>query len=156
VKKTLSIQGDLIRQKNLMNGKADQITPSMIERARDYPFEQLIKFNRAGFATCPWHEEKTPSFHKMKNVNRVYCFGCHEGGDAFAFLMSQEKMTFPEALRSLAERAGIPMPPPSGTGRARWRTGQARMRRPRSYGTFRSHVRSPREPLEHEDRPITD
>ena len=63
---------------------------------------------------CPIHEEKTPSFKIDPTTQLWHCFGCGEGGDAFGFLMKTEGMTFPEAVRFLAERAHIDLPEPSG------------------------------------------
>jgi len=66
---------------------------------------------------CPFHSEKTPSFHVSAERQFFHCFGCKAGGDVFSFLMQMEQLTFPEALRKLAERAGIPLPaadPPLG------------------------------------------
>ncbi len=59
---------------------------------------------------CPFHSEKTPSFYVDAGKQLFYCFGCGTGGDAFKFLMLYEKVDFPEALRSLARRYGIPEP----------------------------------------------
>ena len=59
---------------------------------------------------CPFHTEKTPSFHVDAGKQLFYCFGCGTGGDAFKFLMLYEKVDFPEALRMLARRYGIPLP----------------------------------------------
>jgi len=59
---------------------------------------------------CPFHTEKTPSFHVDAGKQLFYCFGCGTGGDAFKFLMLYEKVDFPEALRLLARRYGIPLP----------------------------------------------
>jgi DNA primase len=56
---------------------------------------------------CPFHKEKTPSFSVNADKQIFYCFGCGEGGDAFAFLMKVNNMTFPEALRYLAGKLGI-------------------------------------------------
>lgn len=61
-------------------------------------------------ALCPFHAEKTPSFIVNPERQIFHCFGCGEGGDAIGFLMKQERFTFPEAIRSLADRAGITLP----------------------------------------------
>jgi len=59
---------------------------------------------------CPFHNEKTPSFtvHPKKGI--FHCFGCGAGGDAFGFLMRQDRLAFPEAVRALAQRAGVELP----------------------------------------------
>jgi DNA primase len=63
---------------------------------------------------CPFHSEKTPSFHVDGSKQAFYCFGCQKGGDVFSFVMQIEALTFFEALRSIAERQGIPMPRRAG------------------------------------------
>ena len=63
---------------------------------------------------CPFHREKTPSFHVDGSKQAFYCFGCQKGGDVFNFVMEIEALTFFEALRWLAERHGIPMPRRAG------------------------------------------
>jgi DNA primase len=61
---------------------------------------------------CPFHQEKTPSFavHPVKQI--YHCFGCGAGGDVFKFVMELEKCTFPEAIRTVAEKCGIAIPKP--------------------------------------------
>ena len=56
---------------------------------------------------CPFHSEKSPSFNVRRDRQFFHCFGCQESGDAVAFLMRLEGLTFPQAARALAERAGI-------------------------------------------------
>lgn len=68
----------------------------------------LRKAGRIYKACCPFHQEKTPSFTVSSEKGLFYCFGCQSGGDIFDFLMRIENLTFNEALRRLAERAGIP------------------------------------------------
>lgn len=60
-------------------------------------------------ALCPFHREKTPSFHVNPTRQTFHCFGCHAGGDVFEFVQQYERLTFVEALRRLAERAHIPL-----------------------------------------------
>src|SRR3972149_5762872 len=74
---------------------------------------QFVNLKRAGEnwkGLCPFHAEKTPSFmvHPKKGI--FHCFGCGVGGDAFGFLMRQDRLQFPEAVRVLAERAGVSLP----------------------------------------------
>ena len=56
---------------------------------------------------CPFHGEKTPSFHIIPATQVWHCFGCGEGGDAFSYIMHRENLSFPESIRFLADRAGI-------------------------------------------------
>lgn len=70
---------------------------------------QLRKAGRTFKGLCPFHTEKTPSFVVFPETGRWHCFGCGEGGDIFTFLMKIENLTFPEALRRLAEEAGVPI-----------------------------------------------
>jgi DNA primase len=65
---------------------------------------------------CPFHSEKTPSFHVNREKGFFHCFGCGAGGDVFKFLELQEKMGFQDAVRQLAQRFGLPIPEPIGHG----------------------------------------
>jgi DNA primase len=74
---------------------------------------QFVKLKRAGEnwkGLCPFHTEKTPSFTVNPKRNIYHCFGCGAGGDAFSFLMRQDRVAFPEAVRILADRAGVALP----------------------------------------------
>ncbi len=62
------------------------------------------------FGCCPFHNEKTPSFSVNTKEQFFYCFGCHKGGNVITFLMEMENLTFPEALKELADRAGVTLP----------------------------------------------
>jgi DNA primase len=75
-------------------------------------YVRLKKTGQNFTGLCPFHQEKTPSFsvHPVKQM--YYCFGCHEGGDVFKFVMAMEKCEFPEAVRRVAEKCGIPIPRP--------------------------------------------
>ena len=61
-------------------------------------------------ACCPFHNEKTPSFHVRGDKQVFYCFGCHKGGNVFRFIMEKEGITFPEAAHLLAGRCGVEIP----------------------------------------------
>lgn len=61
-------------------------------------------------ACCPFHHEKTPSFHVNKDKQLYNCFGCQTGGNVFTFVMEYENFSFPEAVEFLAERAGVELP----------------------------------------------
>lgn len=77
---------------------------------------QLKRTGRTFKARCPFHQEKTPSFHVNPARNIFKCFGCGEGGDVFHFLMTFDKLSFPEAVEVLAGRAGVPLPQMRGAG----------------------------------------
>jgi DNA primase len=70
-------------------------------------FLPLKKAGRNFKTTCPFHNEKTPSLIISPERQIWHCFGCGKGGDVYTFLMEYENMEFPEALRSLAKRAGV-------------------------------------------------
>lgn len=78
---------------------------------------QYVSLKRIGRhlkACCPFHGEKTPSFMVQPEKQTFHCFGCGVGGDVFSFVMRHENMSFPEALRHLAERGNITLPEPAG------------------------------------------
>ncbi|NLN18282.1 MAG: DNA primase [Firmicutes bacterium] len=72
-------------------------------------YVQLRKSGRSWVGLCPFHHEKTPSFHVEPQKGLYYCFGCKAGGDVFDFVMKMEGLTFREALAFLAEKAGLEM-----------------------------------------------
>ncbi|MCU1268294.1 MAG: primase [Acidobacteria bacterium] len=61
-------------------------------------------------ACCPFHKEKTPSFSVSPAKEIFYCFGCHKGGSVFNFVMELESVPFPEAIKIVAEKSGVPLP----------------------------------------------
>lgn len=78
----------------------------------------LKRRGRSFVGLCPFHKEKSPSFHVNPDRGFFHCFGCKESGSAIDFLMKHEGYTFPEAVRALAERAGIPIEEERGTVQA--------------------------------------
>jgi DNA primase len=78
---------------------------------------RYVNLRKAGASwkgLCPFHAEKTPSFTVNPRKSVFHCFGCGVGGDAFGFLMRQDKLSFPEAVRALAKQAGIALPEDRG------------------------------------------
>jgi len=68
---------------------------------------------------CPFHDEKTPSFHVHRDKGFFYCFGCQAKGDVYDFVMRTQGISFAEALRHLGERAGVEVTPPTPRDRQR-------------------------------------
>jgi DNA primase len=95
-----------------------QISSEKIEEIRErvdiaHLISEHVVLKKAGrnfVGHCPFHKEKTPSFSVSPDKGMFYCFGCGAGGNVFSFLMQINGMTFPEAARYLAERAGISLP----------------------------------------------
>ena len=73
-------------------------------------YVQLKKAGRVYKGLCPFHSEKTPSFVVYPDEGRYHCFGCGADGDVFTFLEQKEGLTFPEALKVLAQKAGVELP----------------------------------------------
>jgi DNA primase len=90
-----------------------------------------VKLKKAGAQNfsglCPFHAEKTPSFSVHATRQFYHCFGCGESGDVFAFIQKVENITFPEAVRLLAQKLGVPMPKVSFSSPAEARSAQVRM-----------------------------
>ena len=87
---------DLQRQADIVRVVSDYVT--------------LKKKGANWMACCPFHQEKTPSFSVNPSKNIFYCFGCSKGGSVFKFVMELESVSFPEAVRIVAEKAGVPLP----------------------------------------------
>jgi DNA primase len=77
-------------------------------------FVNLRKAGQNYKGLCPFHGEKTPSFMVNPRKGIFHCFGCGVGGDAFGFLMRQDRLSFPEAVRVLARQAGVALPEERG------------------------------------------
>lgn len=73
---------------------------------------QLKKKGSNWMACCPFHQEKTPSFSVNPSKGFYKCFGCDKGGNVFTFLMEHDGVSFPEAIKEVAEKSGIPLPEP--------------------------------------------
>ncbi|HPS93186.1 MAG TPA: CHC2 zinc finger domain-containing protein, partial [Deltaproteobacteria bacterium] len=77
-------------------------------------YVQLKKKGRSYWGLCPFHSEKSPSFHVDPEKQTYKCFGCDKGGDVITFLMEKKGLSFAEALLELSQKAGIPMEPARG------------------------------------------
>ncbi len=78
---------------------------------------QYVKLRRSGrtyTGLCPFHKERTPSFHVSPERGTYKCFGCGEGGDVFSFLQKMDGTDFPTVLKQMAEKAGVKLTPRSG------------------------------------------
>jgi DNA primase len=73
-------------------------------------YVQLKKKGANWMACCPFHKEKTPSFSVSPAKEIFFCFGCHKGGSVFNFVMEIERVSFPEAIRIVADKIGMPLP----------------------------------------------
>jgi DNA primase len=74
---------------------------------------EYVKLRKSGAnwsALCPFHKEKSGSFYLYPGTASYYCFGCHEHGDVFSFVMKMETLSFPEAVRAVATKMGIALP----------------------------------------------
>ncbi len=80
----------------------------IVEVVGDYV--KLKRSGRSWKGLCPFHDEKTPSFHVTPDLGIYKCFGCGESGDVFNFVMDMEGVGFVEAMRSLADRYGVSLP----------------------------------------------
>jgi DNA primase len=73
-------------------------------------YVSLKKKGANWMACCPFHQEKTPSFSVNPAKDIFYCFGCSKGGSVFNFVMEMERVSFPEAVRIVAEKSNVPLP----------------------------------------------
>jgi hypothetical protein len=98
IKKLVKIENELYFTKPTTKKKGNEITDDMIERARQYPYGDLIELKR-NMAVCPFHEDRSPSF-SVKN-NHGKCFSCQWHGDPISFYMEKQGVGFQEAVRAL-------------------------------------------------------
>jgi len=87
----------------------------IVQVIQDYV--QLKKKGANWMACCPFHKEKTPSFSVSPAKEIFYCFGCHKGGSVFNFVMEIERVAFPEAIKIVADKVGMPLPKMVDDGR---------------------------------------
>ena len=96
---------------------------------------ERVRLERRGqshIGLCPFHKEKTPSFHVNAERGFYYCFGCQAGGNVISFIQQLDGLTFPEAVRELAERAGIQVQE-TGSAAEQKQEAEARRRREELY-----------------------
>ena len=82
--------------------------------------QDYVTLKKAGanwVAPCPFHKETKPSFSVNPAKEMFFCFGCHKGGSVFTFVMEIERVTFPEAIKIIAEKSGMPLPKMEDDGR---------------------------------------
>jgi len=108
----LQVWGLFLQESILVPGFIPEHKIAEIQRAIDIVelISGYMPLKRVGTrykALCPFHQEKTPSFHVSPERQIFKCFGCNVGGDVFKFVMLKERVEFPEAVRMLAERVGI-------------------------------------------------
>ena len=89
----------------------------IVEVVSEYVLLKKTGRNHSGL--CPFHSEKTPSFTVSPEKQIFHCFGCNTGGNVFSFLMKQDGLSFPEAVRFLAGRYGVDLPRPEMSGKMR-------------------------------------
>lgn len=90
----------LISIKRLINNPLKEGSPT-IEQAKRVPISNFIKFSKAGFAKCIWHQEKTPSLRYYPKTNSVYCFSCGKSGDVINVLMHLNNESFLTTIKKL-------------------------------------------------------
>jgi DNA primase len=96
-----------------------QITDRLDMQAVVSEYVHLEKKGGRLWGLCPFHSEKTPSFTVDPDKSVFYCFGCHKGGSLFTFVMEMEKLSFVEAVKLLAEKAGVQIEVEEGDSKRR-------------------------------------
>lgn len=98
----LTLEDLLIKKeelKNKLNNLGKKFNDNKLEKAKQRPISNFLQFNSAGFAKCPFHQEKTASFHKLPGKERGHCFGCGRTGDTIDVVMALNNCTISEALK---------------------------------------------------------
>ena len=108
-------------------------------------YVKLIKRGRNYVCSCPFHSEKTPSCTVFTETQSFYCFGCGAGGDVITFIMKIENLDFREAVKFLAQRAGLEVPEYNGrdSGMAKRRTRIYEMNRLAANFYYRNLLKGP-------------
>lgn len=91
----------LVREVKAFTGKSQDATPAMLIRAKEYPIDQLIRFNRSGFAPCIYHKEISPSMKLYKQTNHIHCFGCSKTADVIDVAQHLWTTSFKETITRL-------------------------------------------------------
>jgi len=89
-----------------------RLQADIVQVVQDYV--SLKRVGNAYKGLCPFHGEKTPSFNVNRDRGFFHCFGCQASGDVFKFVELQEKVSFPDAVRTVAQKFGVPLPEPTG------------------------------------------
>lgn len=105
---------DLVEEVRIKNDIVDVISG----------YVRIQKKGSSHFGLCPFHNEKSPSFSVSQSKQMYYCFGCGAGGNVFTFIMEYENYSFPEAIKLLADRAGMNLPEVEYSEEARKKEGQ--------------------------------
>jgi len=108
--------------------------------------QERVALRRSGATwkgLCPFHGEKTPSFHVNGDKGFFHCFGCGAGGDAFKFLELHEKIGFQDAVKQLAQRFGVALPEPGchGTQTGTFAGGSGPYGKPAGVDAWRTRFR---------------
>ena len=99
---------DLLARTDIIDVISERVS---LKKSRPQPIKAL----------CPFHKEKSPSFTANQEKQFYYCFGCGASGNALGFVMDHDHVDFPEAVETLAKRAGMQVPRESGTQQKRER-----------------------------------
>ena len=90
----------LLREVKILMGKEEELTPESIQKAKEYPIQNLLNVTRKGNISCPFHKDKTPSF-QIKRDNKWCCYSCGQYGDVIDLYKQLHHTTFLEAVKAL-------------------------------------------------------